>query len=116
MSESNRNPKTFHEGKIKNPSPVHVSLDNADTVIEGGPCLRPTNNRGASFLAFVARSGAFLVPDFCQGVALPFVAKRVSLPGPGRRSSRSFVQRPYEILIDNPQPIANNNHTTIAMI
>jgi len=36
MSESNRNPKTFHEGKIKNPSPVHVSLDNADTVIEGG--------------------------------------------------------------------------------
>jgi hypothetical protein len=29
MSESNRNPKTFHEGKIKNPSPVHVSLDNA---------------------------------------------------------------------------------------
>jgi len=39
MSESNRNPKTFHEGKIKNPSPVHVSLDNADTVIEGGPLL-----------------------------------------------------------------------------
>ena len=36
-SNSNSNPKTFHEGKIKNSSPVHVSLDNADTVIEGGP-------------------------------------------------------------------------------
>jgi len=29
------NTKTFHERKSQNLSPVHVSLDNADTVIEG---------------------------------------------------------------------------------
>jgi hypothetical protein len=29
--------KTSHEGKNKKPSTVQVSLDNADTVIEGGP-------------------------------------------------------------------------------
>jgi hypothetical protein len=32
--------KTSHEGKNKKPSTVQVSLDNADTVIEGGPGLR----------------------------------------------------------------------------
>jgi len=39
MSKSNTksNTKTFHEGKNQNPSLVHVSLDNADTVIEGCP-------------------------------------------------------------------------------
>jgi len=31
--------KTSHEGKNKKPSTVQVSLDNADTVIEGGPGL-----------------------------------------------------------------------------
>ena len=29
--------KTFYEGKRQKPSPLYVSLDNADTVIEGGP-------------------------------------------------------------------------------
>jgi hypothetical protein len=29
--------KPSHEGKSKNPSTGQVSLDNADTVIEGGP-------------------------------------------------------------------------------
>jgi hypothetical protein len=32
-------PSTKGKAKPKNPSPEHVSLDNADTVIEGGPCL-----------------------------------------------------------------------------
>jgi hypothetical protein len=36
-SKDNRNPKTFHERKSQNHSQVHLSLDNADTVIEGGP-------------------------------------------------------------------------------
>ncbi len=31
--------KLFHEGKNKKPSTGQVSLDNADTVIEGGPDL-----------------------------------------------------------------------------
>jgi hypothetical protein len=42
--QSNRNGnnkiKSFHEEKSQNPSRVEVSLDNADTVIEGGP-LKP---------------------------------------------------------------------------
>jgi hypothetical protein len=29
--------KSFHEEKSQNPSGLEVSLDNADTVIEGGP-------------------------------------------------------------------------------
>jgi len=42
MSKSNTksNSKTLHEEESQNLSLVHVSLDNADTVIEGGPLLR----------------------------------------------------------------------------
>src|SRR3974390_200622 len=32
--------KTLHEGKRQKPSQVYVSLDNADTVIDGGPHIR----------------------------------------------------------------------------
>src|SRR6266403_1788900 len=39
-TKSNSNTKTFHEEESQNLSRVHVSLDNADTVIEGGP-LKP---------------------------------------------------------------------------
>ena len=39
MSKGKSNTKTFHERKSQNLSPVHVSLDNADTVIEGAPLL-----------------------------------------------------------------------------
>jgi hypothetical protein len=39
-SNGNRKSKILHEGKSQNPSPVEVSLDNADTVIEGAPSLR----------------------------------------------------------------------------
>ena|SRR5882724_705936 len=39
-TKSNSNTKTFHEEESQNLSRVHVSLDNADTVIEGGPSLR----------------------------------------------------------------------------
>ncbi|HXY77186.1 MAG TPA: hypothetical protein VEH47_00110, partial [Candidatus Acidoferrales bacterium] len=43
MSKNKSNTKinTSHEGKSKpkNPSPEHVSLDNAGTVIEGGPAF-----------------------------------------------------------------------------
>jgi hypothetical protein len=35
--KSNSKTKTFHEEESQNLSRVHVSLDNADTVIEGGP-------------------------------------------------------------------------------
>src|SRR5437660_3103470 len=38
-TKSNSNTKTFHEEESQNLSRVHVSLDNADTVIEGGPAL-----------------------------------------------------------------------------
>src|SRR5208337_5458929 len=47
----------------QNPSLVHVSLDNADTVIEGGPpsstlCSSfPISERGCPILAFLARVG-----------------------------------------------------------
>lgn len=37
--KSKTNPNTFHEEESQNPSMVEVSLDNADTVIEGGPHL-----------------------------------------------------------------------------
>src|SRR5882762_6717534 len=40
-SKNNCNPKTFHERKSQNLSLVHVSLDNTDSVIEGGP-LKPS--------------------------------------------------------------------------
>src|SRR5271157_4879334 len=55
-------PKPSTKGKSK-PSPVHVSLDNADTVIEGGPpsstlCSSfPISERGCPILAFFARVG-----------------------------------------------------------
>jgi len=39
-TKSNSNTKTFHEEESQNLSRVQVSLDNADTVIEGGP-LKP---------------------------------------------------------------------------
>ena len=39
-SNSNSKTKTFYEGKSQNLRTVHVSLDNADTVIEGGPAFR----------------------------------------------------------------------------
>jgi len=39
------NTKTFHERKSQNLSPVHVSLDNADTVIEGAPSFRALRGR-----------------------------------------------------------------------
>jgi hypothetical protein len=38
-TKSNSNTKTFHEEESQNLSRVHASLDNADTVIEGGPDL-----------------------------------------------------------------------------
>jgi hypothetical protein len=37
--KSNSKTKTFHEEESQNLSRVHVSLDNADTVIEGGPAF-----------------------------------------------------------------------------
>jgi len=47
-TKSNSNTKTFHEEGSQNPSRVHVSLDNADTVIEGGPAYRfPLTLEGA---------------------------------------------------------------------
>src|SRR5208282_3752695 len=38
--QSKEKTKPFHEGKKQNLRPLVVSLDNADTVIEGGPRLR----------------------------------------------------------------------------
>jgi hypothetical protein len=35
QSNTKSNTKTFHERKSQNLSPVYVSLDNADTVIDG---------------------------------------------------------------------------------
>jgi hypothetical protein len=40
QSNTKSNTKTFSEEEPQNLSPVHVSLDNADTVIEGGPSFR----------------------------------------------------------------------------
>src|SRR3974390_16738 len=40
--------KTLHEGKRQKPSQVYVSLDNADTVIEGGPSRPPLAGWGFS--------------------------------------------------------------------
>src|SRR5882762_3936796 len=58
-SKNNCNPKTFHERKSQNLSLVHVSLDNTDSVIEGGP-LKPSfclsgavRQQGAAFLLLV---------------------------------------------------------------
>jgi hypothetical protein len=44
-TKSNTKTKTSHERKVKNLSPVEVSLDNADTVIEGGPGFVDLNDR-----------------------------------------------------------------------
>jgi hypothetical protein len=35
MSKSKSNTKTFYAGKVKTLRPLYVSLDNADTVIDG---------------------------------------------------------------------------------
>jgi len=40
-SKGEEKTRTFYEGKRQNPSPLYVSLDNADTVIEGAPPLSP---------------------------------------------------------------------------
>ncbi len=37
MSKNKGNTKKLYEGKSQNPSMLYVSLDIADTVIEGGP-------------------------------------------------------------------------------
>jgi hypothetical protein len=39
MSKSNTKTKDLHKGKSQNLRMFYVSLDNADTVIEGGPGL-----------------------------------------------------------------------------
>jgi len=39
MSQEKSKAKTFHEGKNKNLCSLVVSLDNADTVIEGHPLV-----------------------------------------------------------------------------
>ncbi len=49
------NTKTFHERKSQNLSPVEVSLDNADTVIEGGPLLKSQITRGGPPFALFER-------------------------------------------------------------
>jgi hypothetical protein len=58
MSKSNTksNTKTFHEKESQNLSPIQVSLDNADTVIEG--------------LAHICGSNQ----KFCRGWAAPLLA------------------------------------------
>src|SRR3974390_1686557 len=48
--------KTLYEGKRQKPSQVYVSLDNADTVIEGGPPGDPIHNK--------SRSGWPIPPSF----------------------------------------------------
>src|SRR5271170_5343775 len=40
--QSKEKTKPFHEGKKQNLRPLVVSLDNADTVIEGGPPQTPS--------------------------------------------------------------------------
>ena len=45
-TKSNSNTKTFHEEESQNLSRVHVSLDNADTVIEGWPTSAGQLNHG----------------------------------------------------------------------
>src|SRR3974390_1934042 len=44
--------KTLYEGKRQKPSQVYVSLDNADTVIDGDPphCLKPHAERSVGVL------------------------------------------------------------------
>ena len=64
MSTSNTksNGKTFHERKSQNLSQVYVSLDNADSVIEGGrpfmvlTFLSQYETSGAPFFAHFAKS------------------------------------------------------------
>jgi len=57
-TKSDSNTKTFHEEESQNLSRVHVSLDNADTVIEGGPAF-----------AFFAKDGRSRSP-FLDALAL----------------------------------------------
>src|ERR1039458_7408328 len=64
-------PKPSSKGKRKTFRLVHVSLDNADTVIEGGPLLTAQTG-GAPFLAFFARSG----PLHCQQSGRPLLEHR----------------------------------------
>ena len=70
MSKSNTNTKSFYEGKVKTSSVAginspsrtgYVSLDRADTVIEGGPASDGTTTRAPSFASFLRRVGAGLM-------------------------------------------------------
>jgi len=54
-------PSTKGKSKAK-PSPLHVSLDNADTVIEGGPGLAPFE----TWVIFYIASGAPLIRRLCE--------------------------------------------------
>lgn len=47
-TKSNTKTKTFYEEESQNLSPVHVSVDNADTVIEVAP-FSGRNVRGVGF-------------------------------------------------------------------
>src|SRR3974390_1841860 len=65
--------KTLYEGKRQKPSPLYVSLDNADTVIDGGP------TRWASGLRPLS------TPNCCVGLKCREFRRRRSRGNPCRR-------------------------------
>jgi hypothetical protein len=63
-TKNKSNTKTFHERKNQNLSPVEVSLENADTVIEGAPLLavfeKPDRSKQSASLRFLKAVNLFL--------------------------------------------------------
>ena len=54
--------KILYEGKRQKPSPLYVSLDNADTVIEGGSVKTDNPFRSANSKSHGGKQGAEPVP------------------------------------------------------
>src|SRR5882724_6545914 len=77
-SKNNCNPKTFHERKSQNLSLVHVSLDNTDSVIEGGPPFSSLKESPICHLAEL--TGIEPVPADRQSAILPIDHSSGSLP------------------------------------
>jgi len=90
--------KTFHERKRKILPAVAVSLDNADTVIEGGPAfdlLGATGTAGAPLFAIFAKGGRDAACSAGLDAAEDLMVQAVSYP-PLRQAQGRLLQKAQE--------------------
>ena len=93
-----------------------MSLDNADTVIEGGPLLRLMKWSGCPISRVRCEKWGLFSSGLLPRCRTPVCCKTCEPSGDPADEAAVLSSNARMKMIDNPQPIANNNHTTIAMI